>query len=269
MGGSKNAATNADLSKRVERLQGEDDRRTPEPTEAWLRSQLEQLGAVLKESTPAAAIALRELVGGQIVVTEIRREGRKRHYLQGRFSLHARSVANAALGSIGATAPADDKQPDGISSDRSEEIAIDFVEPNPLDAASEKAKALYDQGLLGIELKEELGCARSGVTRLLRHWHKVRGLEMKDGRARRSKLPRKTTDPTNYQRIADDVKRLADDGLLFQTIADQIHCDANTVTAAWAFWHESRDLAVPDGRTRRKSLNRRVDESPDAKSGAA
>ena len=61
-----------------------------------------------------------------------------------------------------------------------------------------------------------------------------------------------------YQRISDQVKQLCDDGLLLGEIAEQLTCDHNTITKARAYWHESRGLEVPDGRTRRKSLERKV-----------
>ena len=41
--------------------------------------------------------------------------------------------------------------------------------------------------------------------------------------------------------------------LLFQ-IGNELNVDRNTVTQAVRFWHESRGLAVPDGRERRKEL---------------
>ncbi len=41
-------------------------------------------------------------------------------------------------------------------------------------------------------------------------------------------------------------------------IQKEVNCDATTLTAAIKFWHESRGLPVPDGRTRRKSLAKKV-----------
>ena len=41
-------------------------------------------------------------------------------------------------------------------------------------------------------------------------------------------------------------------------IAEHLHCDRNTVTKAMKFAYQSRGLPVPDGRTRRKSLDRKV-----------
>lgn len=71
---------------------------TPElPTEASVRVQLANLGDLLTSSTPAAAEALRNLLGGRVVVTEIRREGRSRHHLQGRFTIEVGRLTHALL----------------------------------------------------------------------------------------------------------------------------------------------------------------------------
>ena len=42
--------------------------------------------------------------------------------------------------------------------------------------------------------------------------------------------------------------------MLLGDIAEQLGCDRNTVTSAIRYWHEERELPVPDGRTRRKDL---------------
>jgi chromatin segregation and condensation protein Rec8/ScpA/Scc1 (kleisin family) len=52
------------LSKRRDVLRRADAQPRHEPTDAWLREQLQNLGATLREGNPAAAGALRQLVGG-------------------------------------------------------------------------------------------------------------------------------------------------------------------------------------------------------------
>lgn len=47
---------------------------------------------------------------------------------------------------------------------------------------------------------------------------------------------------------------LVDQGQLLTVIAEQLGTHRDMITAAIRFWHESRGLPVPDGRTRRKSL---------------
>ena len=97
---------------------------------------------------------------------------------------------------------------------------------------------------------------------------------MPDGRSRRSTLKRKHSEPPLYQRISDQVKQLCDDGLLLGVIAKRLKCDRNTITKAITYWYESRELEAPDGRTRRKTLDRkrekrRGDEDRDSKNDAA
>ncbi|NQV23723.1 MAG: hypothetical protein HQ518_05080 [Rhodopirellula sp.] len=74
------------------------------PTEAWLREQLVELGTVLHARTPVAAYALRDLVGGVITVSEVRREGRKRHFLKATFALQTSSLADSLGMSLTANA---------------------------------------------------------------------------------------------------------------------------------------------------------------------
>ena len=72
------------------------------------------------------------LVGGSIIVTEIRREGRKRYHLQGRFTLRSGSIANAASD----TTTDDEGDGECLQDEHVEEIVIDFVDPDPLIVVS-------------------------------------------------------------------------------------------------------------------------------------
>jgi DNA invertase Pin-like site-specific DNA recombinase len=245
------------LIRRRDQLQQSQISQQQAPTEDWLRGQLQQLDRVLHEPTPAAAYALRDLVGGSIVVTEIKTEGKKRHHLRGSFTLRTAAVARAAVfqGQV-------QQQPAGTpeTSDGGEQIVINFVDPDPLDKKSEGAKALYDQGLLNVATAKELKCSKSQVTKLLHHWYESRGLQMPDGRSRRSQLPVKHLDPLPYQLLEKQVMELYDQNYLLQDIATIVDHHRDTITAVIRRWHEARGLPVPDGRTRRKSLPKRGDQ---------
>jgi len=241
-----------ELVKRVEQLKRAANDCGQAPTEEWVREQLQNLGETLQSDTPAAAYALRDLLDGEIVVTEIRGEGRKRFSLQGRFHVRSNGVANAVSG-----VEIDDRETATQEEGITEEIVIHFVDPNPLDAAAAEAKELYDQGLMNAEIAQRLGCSRGQVTKRLKHWFESRGLSMPDGRSRRAQLSRKHMEMPLYQQISEPAMKLSEEKLLIAEIAERLDVDRNTVTSAIKYWHESRGLEVPDGRTRRKTLDRK------------
>jgi DNA invertase Pin-like site-specific DNA recombinase len=244
------------LLRRREQLKQNQALQQQAPTKNWLRGQLQQLDRALHESTPAAAYALRELVGGSIVVTEVKKAGKQRHHLRGSFTLRTAVVSRAArILDQAPPRPADILE----TSDGGEPIVIDFVDPDPLDEKAEEVKALYDQGLLNTVIAQKLKTSKSQVTKLLHHWFESRGERMPDGRARRSQLLVKHADPLPYQQLETQVMELYDQKHPLQDIAGTVDRDRNTITAVIKRWHEARGLPVPDGRTRRKSLPRHGD----------
>jgi transposase len=249
-------AEKRDAGERVNRLEGAEQARPPEPSETWVDEQLRNLGEVLAQGTPAAAHALRDLVGGEVVVTEVRQPRRARHYLQGRFTITSRAIVERLVRP--AEGPGERVTP--ACDDFFEEFTIDFREPPQIEALSERAKELYDQGLMNAQIAKRLGCSRSRLTALLKFWFESRGLEMPDGRVRRASLKRKHVAPPLYQRIADEVMVLYRQQMLLQEIAARLGVDRNTITAAIRWWHESRGQEIPDGRTRRKDLDHKTSQ---------
>jgi site-specific DNA recombinase len=240
----------AELRRQKKQLQSTSAQNDTPPTREWLREQLATLGQVLSESSSAAAEALWNLVGGVVVLEECERPGRKQKFLRGRFQISARSF-------LAATMPSASTSSDATECPSTKEFVIDFVDPDPTDAQANQAKALYDEGLMCVDIAKRMGLSKSRITAILRHWHESRGLEKPDGRARRSTLDRKTQESPQYQSISDEVDRLCDEGLLLGEIAERLSVDRNTVTKAISYWHTSRGLPVPDGRTRRKALARK------------
>ena len=57
-----------------------------------------------------------------------------------------------------------------------------------------------------------------------------------------------------FQAIAEEVKRLYDDGRLIVEIAEQVKRTRDTVMAALEYWYKSHGQSMPDGRNRRKTL---------------
>jgi DNA invertase Pin-like site-specific DNA recombinase len=249
-------AERRELTGKLERLQRADQTRRPAPTEAWVDARLLQLGDLLRQANPAACHALRCLVGGQIVVREIRQPGRERHFLLGRSTITMKAVVEGLVGPTEEPCWANVPAFGG----HTESVVIDFRETPEIEALSEQAKQYYDDGLMHARIAKKLGCARSCVTKLLRFWFQSRGLVMPDGRARRAMLLEKHLESPLYQEIAEKVMGRYEQGMLLQDIARDLHIDRNTVTAAIRYWHEARGLRVPDGRTRRKELE--VKSSP-------
>ncbi len=241
-----------ELKKQIKKLESSTTLVT-EPTEAWLHEQLKNLGERLNGDMPAAAYALRDLVGGKIVVQEIRREGRQRHHLEGTFTIRSLNLLNAAVGNEGSAeqATSDDEV--------AEEIVITLVDPNPLDAEAMEAKELYDKDMLGTEIAKALGCSRGKVTKLLKHAFKLLGEEMPDSKRRRHAIEKKRGKQAVHERIQDDAMELYEQNLTMGEIAERLNCDRNTVTKAIKLAHECQGLEAPDGRTRRKSLPHKSD----------
>jgi DNA invertase Pin-like site-specific DNA recombinase len=242
------------LTEKVERLRRTNADRPPLPTQAWVDEQLHKLGEVLAHGTPAAAHALRDLVGGQIIVTEIRRDGHQRHYLQGRFTMRVPAVVQAILGSQGTPGQPNPDLPGTVG----EEIVIDFREPPPYEVESERAKELYDQGWLMVRIAQEMGKAKSYVRKLIASWFTSRGLPVPDGRGRRSTLEQKHQAPPTFEALADPVAALLGENLLLQEIGQRLGCCSETVTKVMDYLRTVRGLEIPDGRTRRKNLDRKV-----------
>lgn len=158
----------------LERLARDRACSTQAPSKVWLRQQLHQLAATLQGDAPAASHALRNLVGGKIVVEEIREPGRSRFYLRGRFT---------ALGSPKILEPMCSQGNDTTVGGR--ELTIDFIPPKRIDADSELAKEMADGGATNVEIANHTGWSRSHVTKALKHWYESRGLTKPDGRRQR------------------------------------------------------------------------------------
>ncbi|MGE3809683.1 MAG: hypothetical protein AB7K24_33880, partial [Gemmataceae bacterium] len=63
-------------------------------------------------------------------------------------------------------------------------------------------------------------------------------------------------EPTPAGQIADEVKRLWDEGLTYKQIAVRVGWNRNIVTEALSIWHRRQGLKPPDGRTCKARLER-------------
>jgi hypothetical protein len=110
-----------------------------------------------------------------------------------------------------------------------------------------------------VELSQVHGrkIGRNIVAKALKHSFSSQDLPVPDGRSRRTTLARKSVHPSLVAQIADRAMELDRQGQLYTEIAEQLNVDRNTLTAAVKHWHVSRGLPVPDGRSRRKDLQRK------------
>ena len=234
-----------DLRKSEARLKREQSRHGEAPTLEWVRGQVDDLADVLRGEMPAAAFALRDLVGGKIVVNEMAVPGSKRKTY--------RAIVDVTAGSLGHAA---EVLEDEESSDF-ERIEIPIVDSS--DGKQRRAaRQMYEDDMLEVDIARSLGVSQSRVTALLKQSFSETGDELPDGRTRRSRLAKKSTVPAKFEQLADEVMMLYEKEMLLMEIAEALSCNRDTVTAAIRFWHESRGLPVPDGRTRRKSLKRKA-----------
>lgn len=238
-------AERRELEDKLKVLRQKADHTPPEPTFEWVRQKLTDLHEVLASPTPAANFTVRDLIGGPIRVEEVRQEGRKRFHLRGSFGIQIGRLVQL-LG-----VQAEQQEQDVLA----EEVTIDFVDENPLDAKAEEAKALRDAGLLHQEIAKQMNCWPSCVTKYLKHWERLHGQPLPP---KRQKQDRQLC---QHQQIADEVMPRVENGELLQDIAVALDVDRNVITAAIRWWHEQRGLPVPDGRSRRKQLLKKTSRS--------
>jgi transposase len=176
--------------------------------------------------------------------------------MQGRFVIRTAQVLQALQ------APAQGESRGGLSETAAggEEIVIDFREPDTEEVIGDEVMELYSAGLTFRQIAARVGRNRNLVKAAVVRWHLEHGQEPPmDGRSHRKRLAR----PTLPEELADPAKALYDQGLLLHEIAAQLGCNRDTVTAAIRSWFESRGQQVPDGRSRRKTLDRKS-STPDA-----
>jgi hypothetical protein len=246
-----------DLDQQLELLHQRDDQRMAEPTTEWIDQQFEQLGAVLVSGGPAAALALRALVGGEIWVREIELPHSDRKRLQARFTIRTAAVASAVAGT--STVAATGEQP--ADSGHEEEMVVELREPDLVEQIGEQVATLWNEGLAIKEIAERLGRHRNLVKDALVLWCTQHGLPVPNTKRQKRK-------PVLAETLMERIMELWHGGMPHGKIATECDCDVSIVTTAVKMWHKQRNLPVPDGRTRRKMLGERASESETGASNA-
>ncbi|MCA9087595.1 MAG: recombinase family protein [Planctomycetaceae bacterium] len=243
-------AQRVDLTQRLRQLQQDAQQHPEEPTEDWLRTQLTQLGETLRDGTPAAAHALRSLVGGKIVVEEVQKSGLTSYFWRGTFRLEMDNVCQA----MGVKANVEGCS---IPESSGDVQVLDFVARDSQEELMHTIRQLHEEEYLGVEIGQILGISRSWVTTLLTRSLVRDGKTPEDGRRRRHQLNRVVNLPSPAERLSQQAKDLWDQDLPMQEIAQRLDVDISRVTAAIKFWFASRGLPVPDGRARRREIRLR------------
>ena len=224
------------------------------PTEHEVRGMIAGMADILagaaENASAETAGLVRELIdrltGGRIDLEQMGERRAQQGWLRAQVTVQLLGTAAARV--VGRAV--------GKADAHAKTIEIDYRDDSPTFAPDlvEEVKRLYAANTMIKEIARRLELNRNTVTKILDKWFEEAGIEPVDGRTRRATLPQKHLAVPLYQRVAERIKELADKGMLFGDIASELKIDRNTVTAAWGFWHTSRDLPVPDGRTRRKEL---------------
>jgi hypothetical protein len=201
------------------------------PTAQWLDEQFKHLEGVLWGSDPAAALALRKLVGGKIVLTKVERPGYRRDFLRGRLVLQVSSIIN----SLGTEVMDATNEKADASAGEGKEVVIDFVEPDAYEDLVEVVKKHWDDGDRHHEIAATVGCSVKVVSRILDAWFNKRGLPPPDYRKHRRQAgrwrPSNKVEPVEF---VEAVKALRDRKKSVRQIARELRCGEKRVQATLA-----------------------------------
>lgn len=235
------------------------------PTAEWVREALAHLADSLNGEPDLAREALRGLLAGRIVVQEIESIGQKRRILRGTLVLPpaktVKAIANWHHAEPSAAVPTQ-------GDPNNESITIDFREPSWIDDREEEVWRLYQHDVPQDQIAEMLRLDRSQLTKILKRTAKKHGVELPDGRSRRARL--KHNYHSLYAGLIEQAMELWNQGLLIGQIAERLQVNPATVTKAVEAWHRQNGVPMPDGRSRRKTLEQKSapkrrshdDESP-------
>lgn len=192
-----------------------------EPTREWCNQQLFKLGEVLRSTTPAAGIALRDLLGGPVVVEEVPVANRKRRFWRGTVVLRLGRVAAAVVPDLRTDV---ENTPPGT--EVTEEITLDFRTPTKTELQGDIAWPMMEAGSQCQEIAKELGVSIQRVTAIMKAAAAKRGIDSADGRLRQASWLKRNERLPNLQ---EEVLRLADEGVSDIEIAKRVNLNAVTV----------------------------------------
>jgi len=199
------------------------------PDEALIRSQLSNLKVLLHGEIPAANAALLELLD-RIVLHEVPVTGKVRRYFRGKIRLFDSSVAAFCIDRPWSGEPVATQDGDQLS-----EVEMDFRlpprEPNPL---IDQARAMYDSGMLEVEIANAIGVTKSAIWKWLKQSFAEDGLTKPNGKKRRAVL-RIEQEQHLFQQRSGEVLALYRQGNTLVSISNLLKMDRNTVSNALKF----------------------------------
>jgi site-specific DNA recombinase len=181
-----------------------------------------------------------DLTGGSIGLHQMGERAKSKGHLQGRFQIDIASFAVERLTEMRLTAPS-----------TARDAVIDYKKPMLIDEQSETAKRLWDDDLLQVEIAKQMGRKPAYVTKLIQHWHDVRGLPRPNNKMRRKRLENKQSKLPLYKQIANAAIELIEAGHSDLEIARQLTTSDSNVATAIKWWHQIRNLPVPTAADRR------------------
>ncbi len=231
------------------------------PTKDAVKKLLEESCAILlqgKTSTNETELRnarriIDAITGGRIEIFQLGERIKHLGWLEGRFPIRIISFAVQQLMGI------------RISESPSEQLTtIDYRRPKSIDEQAEIAKSFWDAGLLCKEISQQMGVARSRVTKLLQHWFDRRGLPRPNGKKRGKQINGTRSELPVYQQIAGRACQLMDDGHSHRNIAKELKTSDATVAKAIAWWHSTQKLPVPNASDQRVRILTRAMELLDS-----
>lgn len=216
------------------------------PSRESMLKQIQLLGGNDDKCSKLPAFHARKLFG-EIMLLEVETPGRKRKHFLGVGNISTLRLAEMISGNQGQLGEACD-----------EEIMLEFMDlPHWMDHVPEIMR-LYNEGVKDRDIAKRLGIPRCWIAQARKYDAESSGKEFIDGR----KLKARLDNVTFAKKYAEQVKEMLDKGMLLQDIARDLDLDRNVITWAKNYWYESRGLTPPDGRTRRKSLDKKCSDPP-------
>ncbi len=234
-----------EVSWQLDQFESQERQLPTPPTREWAVERLQSLHEVLKSTGAAANNALRQLLGGPLQLELVSEEGRKRKFWRGSFRIQTLDFAEMSVPLTPEGAEATGSNP---------EFVLDFrALPREEEQILECWRWLQ-QGYSFSEIAAVLGVGKARTTFIMklvaeRYGY---GLSAKELKKRFAHLRVRAH---SHDQFVEPAMALYDDGLLIDEIAARLQTNRKTIGKAIEAWHSARGLPVPDGRTRRQSLD--------------